>query len=287
MAWFKANSLPSDYPRIISKETKTTADPYSLLISNKSPHRNKVAICIKSDGQEEYVYSRTKITLGKWYHVAGTFDGKIMNIYMNGQFEKSKRHSYTIPSLTTSVLIGNNPKNNRQFDGIIDEVRIYNRALSEDEITDMYNNYPFESNGLLGRTLIRKYVSPEPTHGAYGNEEGSDYDYVLEVVNQVADNWQVKLQAYSNSSISRLSNTTISIRNTTTTSNQIIVSNGTITQTEGPLFNLPGGINQTLYIKMSNVKATTNGISYIYAYLKIQKPNTTTYSLYVITFEIT
>jgi len=111
------------------------------------------------------------------------------------------------------------------------------------------------------------------------------YDYVLQVVNkEAADNWTINLQVYESSNINRLLKTTISFHDGNS-SDQIIVNYGTITQPEGPPYNLPG--NATIYISMSNIQATTTDTSYLYVHLKIQAPNTSTYSLYVITFEIT
>ena len=112
----------------------------------------------------------------------------------------------------------------------------------------------------------------------------STYDYVLQVVNQVEDNWTINLQVYDSSNITRLSKTTISFHDGNS-SDQIIVSNGGISQSEGPPYNLAG--NATIYISMSNVQASSSGTSYLYVYLKILVPDKSTYSLYVITFEIT
>jgi hypothetical protein len=131
-----------------------------------------------------------------------------------------------------------------------------------------------------------KYVNPEPSQGAWGSEEnpGRTYDYVLKVVNQVTHNWQVNLKVYNSFNVSRLMNATISLHDGTT-SDQIIVSGGTITQSEGPLYNLAG--NATVYISISNLEANASGTSYIYVNLKILTPNTSTYAEYVITFKIT
>jgi hypothetical protein len=111
------------------------------------------------------------------------------------------------------------------------------------------------------------------------------YDHVLKVVNQVADNWTVNLQVYDSFNIDRLSSLNISLHDGAS-SNQIAVSGGNITKSEGEPYNLPGGVNSTIYISMSNLQAITTGTSYLYVHLKIQVPNTSTYSLYVITFEI-
>jgi hypothetical protein len=114
----------------------------------------------------------------------------------------------------------------------------------------------------------------------------SNYDYVLKVVNQVADSWEINLKVYNNSSLSRISSLNITFHDGTT-SNQIVVSGGSLVKSEGGQYDLPGGVNSTIFIKISNLQTTATGISYIYTYLKIQKPNTTTYMLYVIKFEIT
>jgi hypothetical protein len=110
------------------------------------------------------------------------------------------------------------------------------------------------------------------------------YDYVLKVVNQVTDNWQVNLEVYDSSNVGRLTNATISLYDGTS-SDQIIVGGGSIIQSEGPLYDLAG--NATIYIKISNLKANPGSTSYIYVHLKILVPDTSTYAKYVITFEIT
>ena len=114
------------------------------------------------------------------------------------------------------------------------------------------------------------------------------YDYVLKVVNQVPppDAWNISLKVYDSSNINRILNLTISFYDGAS-SDQIIVGNGNITQPEGRLYNLPGGVGSTVKISMSNLQASTSGTSYLYVYLKILVPDTTTYLLYIITFEIT
>lgn len=114
----------------------------------------------------------------------------------------------------------------------------------------------------------------------------TSYNYVLQVVNQVADNWTINLQVYESSNINRLLKTTISFHDGGS-SDQIIVNYGAITQPEGPTYNLLGGLGSTIYISMSNLQATTTGTSYLYVHLKIKVPSTSSYMLYVITFEIT
>lgn len=112
----------------------------------------------------------------------------------------------------------------------------------------------------------------------------STYDYVLKINNTVIDAWKINLKVYSSSNVDRLSSATIYFHDGTT-SDQIIISGGVITQSEGPQYDLLG--SSTRYISIANLNADTSGTSYLYFYLKILVPSTSTYSLFIITFEIT
>jgi hypothetical protein len=112
------------------------------------------------------------------------------------------------------------------------------------------------------------------------------YDYVLKVVNQETDDWAVNLQIYDSSNISRLSSLNISLHDGAS-NNQIAISGGSIVKSEGEPYNLLGGAGSTIYISITNLQEITSGTSYLYVYLKISVPDTSTYSFYMITFEIT
>jgi hypothetical protein len=84
-------------------------------------------------------YVRTNsIGSNKWSHVAGTWNGSTVKIYVNGQLMNSRNQNGTMNVTKNNVLIGNNPSKNRQFNGTIDEVKIWNKALSVDEIRNEY-----------------------------------------------------------------------------------------------------------------------------------------------------
>jgi len=108
------------------------------------------------------------------------------------------------------------------------------------------------------------------------------YDYVLKVLNNITDAWKIKLRAYNQSNIDRLSNCTIYFHDGAV-SRQIYIYNGTYTQQYGDLYDLVG--SSIVYIAMT-VSATDTGTSCVYAYLEIFVPGTSVYNLLVITFEI-
>ncbi len=80
----------------------------------------------------------TALPLNTWTHVAGTYDGATQKIYINGNLVASAPLTGTIITTTDVLGIGKNNAG-EYFQGILDEVKIYNRALSQQEIrNDMY-----------------------------------------------------------------------------------------------------------------------------------------------------
>jgi hypothetical protein len=107
---------------------------------------------------------------------------------------------------------------------------------------------------------------------------------VLRILNQTKDEWQLQLIKYDESNIAHLTNCTIWFNNGSTPSKQIEISDGQFIQPSGDYYNLVGGGVDNITITAST---NTAGTSYIYTHLKILKPNTSTYALYIITFEVT
>lgn len=89
--------------------------------------------------------------LGKWYHMAGTYDGKNLCLYVDGELDASRE----VPD--DELGISDNPANklvigtegaqsrinsweDMYVDGLVDEVRVYNRCLSREEIKGLYKD---------------------------------------------------------------------------------------------------------------------------------------------------
>jgi len=122
-AWFKASGVNA-YATIVST---FYYEGYFLRINPNAGIEFAPGICNSPPGT---------IQPGVWYHVVGTFDGT-SKIYVNGKLVSSQGAGY-LAYTGQSLRIGNNPTAELWFNGIIDEVRIYNRALSAEEIWAEY-----------------------------------------------------------------------------------------------------------------------------------------------------
>jgi len=72
---------------------------------------------------------------GTWTHLAATYDSATLRIYMNGTQIASTQTSGAITNSSAPLRIGGNAIWGEYFFGIIDEVRVYNRALSAAQLT--------------------------------------------------------------------------------------------------------------------------------------------------------
>ena len=95
----------------------------------------------------DWVGGPTASPVNAWTHVALTYDGTIMRLYINGTQVATKARTGTVQTTTNPLWIGGNQPYGEYFNGLIDETRIYNRALTAGEIqTDM--NTPLNWTGL-------------------------------------------------------------------------------------------------------------------------------------------
>ncbi|MDB6015981.1 MAG: Peptidase BlaR1 [Pedosphaera sp.] len=80
----------------------------------------------------------TPVEVNTWYHVAMTYDGKIMKLYVNGNVDGSMPASGPITVTANPLLIGGDGFGGWDFAGLVDELSLYNRALSAEEIQSIY-----------------------------------------------------------------------------------------------------------------------------------------------------
>lgn len=153
-AWFKTSDA-SAHQYIISKGRDYTSNcGYHIDITG-----GKARTLIRlSDETTAWVQSTTSIQNDTWYHVAGTYDGNKVKIYINGVLENSIDNSGVIGAASTPLYIGCHLLSWYRFNGKIDEVRVFTRALSPIDVQELYNGgtgdytVTYDANGATSGT---------------------------------------------------------------------------------------------------------------------------------------
>ena len=140
-AWVQTNSLPQSHCAFISKATTDQTGSFILHISNDAGFYVTLVIFIGVQGP----WPPPAIgitTIGEWHHFAGTYDGVELAVYIDGELQAKANRSTTgdIDRSKNPVVIGRDNRADfllsRNMDAIVDEVRIWNRVLSEGEIQE-------------------------------------------------------------------------------------------------------------------------------------------------------
>ena len=116
---------------VIGKRKPPRGFPYVLYISGLRP-----VASVSSDKKKYKVKGTTKLPLNTWAHLAATYDGVTFQLYVDGnQVASVTTKGEAIATSVNPVLIGSGEiMGKKQFWGNIDEVRIYNHALTQTEI---------------------------------------------------------------------------------------------------------------------------------------------------------
>jgi hypothetical protein len=142
-------SAPSTQQYIVHRRnTRGAQGNFEAFALFKEPSSNTFAFrLVTNDNQQDDAHGTLVTELDTWYHVVGTFDGgTVIRLYVNGSFDGQHSHPYPIDYDPTGLLFiartGECAPNGEgdatwdaRFNGVIDDLRIYNRVLTVDEIT--------------------------------------------------------------------------------------------------------------------------------------------------------
>jgi hypothetical protein len=125
--WVNFRSVPYDYTAIVTK-----GDNSWRLSTSERQRKFHASV---TDWNQLMVDGNTEVPANQWHHVTAAYDGKQLCIYVDGKVDVCKNWTRGIGQNDYDVLIGENAQEQgRFFDGLIDDVRIYNYALSKAEI---------------------------------------------------------------------------------------------------------------------------------------------------------
>ena len=133
MAWIKVNhsTANSDWAWIVTKGNSS----WRMMGTTYAKTVYFAASGTSSDG----IAGSRNVNDGQWHHVAGVYDGANLFLYVDGALDVSQPASGSVSQNNYPVEFGQNAEALRTpFNGLIDEVSIYNRALSASEIRAIY-----------------------------------------------------------------------------------------------------------------------------------------------------
>jgi len=144
-AWIKPESYPDPWPRVMAKATGGgEADNWwmmNIMFGDNADGgaATRLRVRVKPDGKKTSTVQANSgsVMLGEWTHAAATWDGAKIRLYHNLFLVGSKNAwgSAVAVDPTVPAAIGLQPHGNYEgLTGVIDDVRIYNRALSEAEL---------------------------------------------------------------------------------------------------------------------------------------------------------
>jgi chitodextrinase len=140
-AWVRPAASQTGRRTILQRQ----ADAYFLTASNDQQGRPAGGGTIGSN--TPLVRGSTTLPVNAWTHLAVTYDGSILRLYVNGTQVRTHAATGAIQTTTNPLWIGGNQPYGEYFNGLIDEVRVYDRALTQADIqTDM--NTPIDWSGI-------------------------------------------------------------------------------------------------------------------------------------------
>lgn len=151
-AWFKPASFPAGHPPIARKGSVAESG-----WGFDTPGGRIRGFVYTAPGAAAVTEGSTQMKLDTWHHVAMVYDGDEVRIYLDGELEGEVARSGDINENQASVWIGKKANESIWLDGILDEVRILNIAITEEQIQEDMEGIPFavEVTGKLTTTWGR------------------------------------------------------------------------------------------------------------------------------------
>ena len=199
-AWIKADVLNTR--NIFSQYGTSGQEAFAVFVLSSGA----IEYTVTTDGStDKFFNSTTNISANTWHHVAFTFDGTTMSTFIDGVAAGTNSVTGAMFDSTAPIEIGSRD-NAHFFDGTIDEVRFWNRALSVTEINNgMNSQVPSSATGLVAYYKMNQGI-------AEGNNTG---------ITTITDSGPISLHG-----------TLVNFTNTGTTSNFVSGANGTSGQTD-------------------------------------------------------
>ncbi len=142
---FKQNSRYGDFEGYVLSKDRTHADIILWEVSSAS-------------GQLVRIDSVSPVTTNQWYHLVGVRGSNYIQLYFNGVLEAQTNVNFPQDYGDRPLYFGTSGQAywDRKLNGLLDEILLYNRALSAEEVAQLYNA------GAVSKCRVPR-ITPEPT----------------------------------------------------------------------------------------------------------------------------
>lgn len=180
-AWVRLDALGTRQA-IIDKAYTSDAEPYYQYHLEVRP-TGAIYFALAVNGVRKFIETTQGfgVSAGVWQHVAGTWDGTTMRVYRNGaEFWAGSTAPGNLSTYSRNVCIGNNYNVALDFGGGVDEVAIYGRGLSAEEVRDLMRRGFLNDPELRGRWSFDDGVGgttwDSTVYGNHGTRTGAAWN---------------------------------------------------------------------------------------------------------------
>jgi hypothetical protein len=155
-AWVNPSSDMWGWRTVLLKETSNGL-AYALYANDNAPNP---AVTVNTGGRDQSAAGSSRLPRNAWTHLAATYNGSTLQLFVNGVLADSRALSGALLTSDGPLRIGGNGVWGEYFEGLIDDVRVYNRALTAAEIqADMMTaveRAPGQDAAVLSQTYSGK-----------------------------------------------------------------------------------------------------------------------------------
>ena len=155
--WVKPASFSAEQ-KIIAKWSDD-GGAFSYLLAVDAVGDDKIRFVVNT-GSNGIADGTTSMTVGTWHLMTGTYDGTTVRVYLDGVEDGTTAKTGNISSTTAPVRIGvgSGAFDEQPADASVEDVRIYDRVLSPDEILTIFNSRGRDgiALGLQARYLLNE-----------------------------------------------------------------------------------------------------------------------------------
>lgn len=200
-AWINPTQANAYYDTVLMKSAYNWDNGYGLMLVN-----GRMRFFVNSYSEH---FVESDVPVNQWSHVAGTYDGNQLRLYVDGQLSATVDYAAPINHDTGDLRIGNSSEGH-PWRGRLGDVAVYDGALTEEQIADHYNRNP-ESAGEVD---IGLYADGSDTPLAVVADDYPNvgtYRWTVPVSISPASNYRIRLTHSANGALVDASNGTFQI----------------------------------------------------------------------------